>query len=192
MSDKKPTRPRPRTPDDACTATPGRNADESPLAWLASRKDKDGKPMISDVEFSAGERLRADFHFAQMTPRVTVNWSQLLGAGGGKPGSPDHGAEVSAKVLAAQERVRRALKSAGPDMAGILIDVCCHLQGLESVERHNSWPHRSGKHFLRIALRQLARHYGMLSDSDPRLMAARKISHWGAEGFRPTVGKGDE
>ena len=33
--------------------------------------------MLSDAEFDAGEKLRADFWFAQMTPRVTANWSML-------------------------------------------------------------------------------------------------------------------
>ena len=36
--------------------------------------------MLSDAEFDAGEKLRADFWFAQMTPRVTANWSLLLSA----------------------------------------------------------------------------------------------------------------
>jgi hypothetical protein len=42
---------------------------ESPLAWLRRRKDRDGEAMISQVQFDAGERLRANFWFAQMTPR---------------------------------------------------------------------------------------------------------------------------
>jgi len=29
--------------------------------------------MISQPQFDAGERLRADFYFAQMTPRTTTN-----------------------------------------------------------------------------------------------------------------------
>jgi hypothetical protein len=60
--------------------TPERDLKESPLAWLARRKDKDGRPLLSDEEFDAGEKLRADFWFAQMTPRVIANWSVLLSA----------------------------------------------------------------------------------------------------------------
>jgi hypothetical protein len=37
------------------------NDSESPLAWLARRKGRDGRSMISPNQFVAGERLRADF-----------------------------------------------------------------------------------------------------------------------------------
>ncbi len=60
---------------------PTLNPAESPIAWLRRRKDKDGEPMISQPQFDAGERLRADFWFAQMTPRVTANWSGVGGYG---------------------------------------------------------------------------------------------------------------
>ncbi len=61
----------------AQSATATLNLSESPLGWLRRRKDRDGEPMISQAEFDAGERLRADFWFAQMTPRTTTNWSSL-------------------------------------------------------------------------------------------------------------------
>ncbi len=169
-------------------AAPKRNIAESPLAWLARRKDKDGQPMLADVEFDAGEKLRADFWFAQMTPRVTANWSLLLSGGGGGKGAPDIGPDVRDSVVAAQERVKRALSAVGPDLAGILIDVCCHLKGLEASERASGWPQRSGKIILQIALRQLARHYGML----PAVVPANSerpvhIRHWGTSDFRPRI-----
>ena len=184
----------PATPDAAPDAAPLRNEDESPLAWLARRKDKDGQPMIAEPELTAGERLRSDFYFAQMTPRITANWSLLMGAGGGKPGSPDMGAEVSDAVHAAQHRVRRALAAVGPELAGVLIDVCCHLRGLEWVERQYKWRRGVAKHMLLVALRQLARHYGILSDTDPRAATPRAINQWGVEGYKPSVdgGEGEE
>ena len=39
----------------------GVNADESPIAWLRRRKHRSGEAMISQAQFDAGERLRADF-----------------------------------------------------------------------------------------------------------------------------------
>lgn len=191
MIDKNRKRSPQRATQQSCAEKPAINLAESPLAWLARRKDKDGRPMLSDAEVSAGERLRADFWFAQMTPRITANWSQLKSESGGQRGSPDHGAEIADHVLAARERVRLALRAAGPDLAGMLIDVCCYLKGLEGAEKSGQWPQRSGKVVLTIALRQLARHYGFLgADGAPHTSRARS-SRWGAPDYRPKIGKDD-
>jgi hypothetical protein len=166
---------------------PERDLSESPLAWLARRKDKDGRPMLSDAEFDAGEKLRADFWFAQMTPRVTANWSLLLSAGSSQRGAPDLGPDARDSVIAARERVRRALSAVGPDLAGVLIDVCCHLKGLEASEKASGWPQRSGKLILRIALGQLARHYGMLGAAADVSKGPVRVRHWGASDYRPHI-----
>jgi hypothetical protein len=163
------------------------NASESPLAWLRRRKDRAGNAMISQEQFDAGERLRADFWFAQMTPRVTVNWSAVgQGKRGRRAGMPFRGeAEVRDGIAAAQERVRRALSTVGPELAGVLIDVCCHLKGIEEVERSAGWPQRSGKVVLQLALIRLARHYGIGGTASAELTAAARVRHWGAEDYRP-------
>ena len=185
MSSKRLRRPPPRPLAEACR-TPKRNPVESPLGWLASRTDKDGNPLLSAVEFDAGERLREDFWFAEMTPRVTANWSLLLTAGGGGGGSPDIGPDMRDAVIAAKDRVRRALAAVGPEFSGVLIDVCCHMKKLEAKERASNWPQRSGKIILAMALRQLARHYGMLTDTSPPRGPAR-VRHWGAADYRPRI-----
>src|SRR5687768_1523327 len=48
---------------------------ESPLMWLARRKGKNGRSLIEPHHLQAGERMRADFTFAQLMPRTTANWS---------------------------------------------------------------------------------------------------------------------
>jgi hypothetical protein len=166
---------------------PERDLKDSPLAWLARRKDKDGRPMLSDEEFDAGEKLRADFWFAQMTPRVTANWSLLLEGGSGARGAPDIGPDIKDSIIVARERVRRALASVGPDLAGVLIDVCCHLKGLEASEKASGWPQRSGKIILQIALRQLARHYGLLKETNVAPAMPVRVRHWGTSDYRPTI-----
>lgn len=165
---------------------PAINLDESPLAWLARRKDKDGKPLLSDAEVNAGERLRADFWFAQMTPRITANWSNVSSQAGGRRSAPGHGVELADHVIAARERVRLALATVGPELAGVLIDVCCHLKGLEVTEKSSGWPQRSGKIILQIALRHLARHYGFEASGSANASRAR-ASHWGTADYKPKI-----
>lgn len=139
------------------------NEAESPLGWLRRRKGADGKPMIGEAQFEAGEKLRADFTLGQMTPRVTADWSGAA-AGGKRRSSMRDPAEIADHALAARERVARALDAAGPGLADILLRVCCHLEGLEAAERGFGWPKRSGKLVLQIALDRLVRHYGIRED----------------------------
>jgi hypothetical protein len=162
------------------------NPAESPLAWLRRRKDKDGEGLISQLQFDAGERLRTDFWFAQMTPRVTMGWSTAApGQRRRRSGMAYRSdAEVADTVADARKRVRRALSAVGPEFAGILIDVCCHLKGLEVAERAAGWPQRSGKVVLQLALTRLARHYGL--DMPLRTApGAGRVRHWGSDDYCP-------
>ncbi len=168
---------------------PGRNSEESPLAWLLKRQDRKGASLICASQFAAGEKLRADFWFARMTPRVTTSWDALpIGPARGKRGAPGAGVEMSDNTLAARERVHRALEAVGPELAGVLIDVCCHLKGIEEMERNSGWPQRSGKVVLGIALTRLARHYGLpVGNAAGRRNVQARIRHWGSEGYRPRL-----
>ena len=130
---------------------------ESPLAWLARRKGRDGRALIEPVQLLAGERLRAEFTRAQLMPRTTSSWSASV-ADGPRGASP---ATFTEAVVAARQRVRRALDAVGPEFAGLLLDVCCFLKGLADVERERGWPSRSGKVVLQFGLDRLARHYGL-------------------------------
>lgn len=176
-------RPRPQSTD---RARPARNPAESPVAWLFNRRDGNGNPLISEAEFNAGERLRADFWFAEMSPRVTQSWSLTATTGAGRRAAPGAGVETADAVIAAGERVRRALAAVGPELAGILIDVCGHLKGLEEIERSARWPQRSAKIVLGMALSALARHYGFAAPASAAPRAAR-VRHWGAAGYRPSI-----
>lgn len=155
---------------------------ESPVAWLATRRGRDGKPLIDAASLEAGERLRRDLTLAQILPRVTANWNAAVASGVRGAGAM-HFSETS---LAARQRVDQALTAAGPDLAGILVDVCGFLKGLELIETERGWPQRSAKIVLVLALRQLCRHYGIAMQAvGPR--ASGGVRHWGAEDFRPSL-----
>jgi hypothetical protein len=89
------------------------NETESPLGWLRSRKDRNGRPLITDAQYAAGERLRADYWFAGLSQRVTSNWSAPAPADRSRRAAPSHAASLRDDVIAAKERVARALKPWG-------------------------------------------------------------------------------
>jgi len=137
------------------------NEAESPLGWLKSRKDRNGRPLITDDQYQAGERLRADYWFAHLSPRVTSNWSACAPSQRLRRAAPSDAAALRDEVIAAKERVMRALMAVGPEVSGVLVDICCELKGLEEAEKENGWPQRAGKVALQIALTRLAKHYGL-------------------------------
>jgi hypothetical protein len=159
---------------------------ESPLAWLARRKGRDGRALIEPVQLLAGERLRAEFTRAHLMPRITSNWSASV-ATGPRGASP---ATFTETVIGARQRVRAALDAAGPEFSGLLVDVCCFLKRLEEVERERSWPLRSAKVVLQLGLDRLARHYGLNSEAHGKAKAA--VRTWLADDaeFSVSVGGG--
>jgi hypothetical protein len=171
------------------TIKPARTADrpphESALAWLRRRKDKDGQPLISEPQFNAGERLAADFWHAQMSPRVTADWSATAAGRRMRRSAPGAGIDLNDNVVAARTRVHHALRAVGPELAGILVDVCCHDVGLETAGRNQGWPQRAAKVVLQLALTALARHYGLLPPGPAP--GARRLRHWGDADYRPTL-----
>lgn len=166
--------------------TPGHNDAESPLAWLHRRRDKDGQTIIDEHQFDAGERLRADLWFARMTPRVTAPWSGVPEERRAR-GAPGAGMEMADRLVAARQRVASALDAVGPELSGILVDVCGYLKGLEEIERSEGWPVRSAKLLLQKALTALARHYGLLPPETAGEIVRRRLRHWGAGDYRPTL-----
>ncbi len=162
------------------------NEDESPLGWLRRRRGRDGRPLLDEAQFSAGERLRAEYTKGNMLPRITANWSADVNQGRRRSGEAGGVADLTDAALAARGRVTAALEAVGPELAGVLVDVCCFLKGLEDVERERCWPARSGKLVLSLALSRLARHYGFADDGDGR-GRRRTIRHWARGDFPPDI-----
>lgn len=138
-----------------------RNLCESPLSRLRHHNDKDGQPWLTEAQFSAGERLRSDFTHAHLANAMTTNWrspdqAMIKASGGGAGGV----GELSDSTLDARQRFNQALEFVGADLSNVLIDVCCYLKGLQTVERELRWPPRSAKLMLRTGLQLLTQFYG--------------------------------
>lgn len=139
---------------------------ESPLGWLRRRKNAQGVYYLNDRQVAAGERLRNDFERAALTPRVTAAWS---GVPVGRGRRAHRGEDPADAQIAARQRFNTAVSALGPRLSDVAVRVCCFLDGLESVERRQGWPQRSGKVVLQIALDGLADHYGLDGAAEPAL-----------------------
>jgi hypothetical protein len=124
------------------------NVAESPLTWLHARGH------LSDRQFGAGERLRADWERAQLAPSVTMRWDAVRVQGGGERGLTE-----SERQLAAKARFDAAVAAAGPGLADVLWRVVCAGEALPEAERALAWPARSGKLVLKLALDRVAAFY---------------------------------
>jgi len=160
------------------------NLDESPVATLARRPGRNGEVWLSADLATAAERLRQDFEIGQLQPRVTANWSASVNDGR-RTGDGGGVKDLTDMALAARLRVDRAVRAVGPELSGVLIDVCCFLKGLETVERERQWPARSAKLVLRLALASLARHYGLAAATTGTPSA--RLRHWGDAGYRQEI-----
>ena len=138
--------------------------------------------MIDAAQFAAGERLRADFTRAAMTPRIGANLSSPVAHGRRSAGDSENFSDL---LIAAKERLDHALKTVGPEFSGLLLDVCCFLKGLEIVEYERGWPRRTSKVVLGLALDRLARHYGIAATISGKNRGPLRA--WQAEGARPTM-----
>ncbi|WP_367715400.1 DUF6456 domain-containing protein [Nitratireductor sp. GISD-1A_MAKvit] len=157
---------------------------ESPLAQLARRRMRNGTAFLTQAEFDAGERLRADYTHGQIMPRLSARWMEAVSSGK-RTGAAGEGVELSDSALAARQRVDGALEAVGPELAGILVDICCFLKGFEQVETERGWPVRSAKVVLKTALGALDRHYAPKKGRAGR--GRKSILHWGADGYRPNI-----
>lgn len=182
LNTRRTARPEPEYIELDSSETVAINPEESPLAKLYRRRDTDGSPFLSDDEFFAGERLRADFTRGSMMPSITTRWEMKTDRGSASSGSGF--AEMTDIALASRIRVERALDAIGPELSGVMIDVCCFLKGLETVERERRWPARSAKMLLKTGLSILHRHYNPLTTRDRK---TSHILHWGASDYRPSV-----
>jgi hypothetical protein len=156
------------------------NLNESPLARLAAPSAGGGKPFLEPHQVEAGERVRRLCERARLQPRVTMSYSASHTVGGT---AMNAAAEISDLAAEARKHLAEISRVLPPDCAGVVIDVCGLLKGLQTVETERGWPRRSAKLVLRIGLDQLARHYGLSSTAVGP--ASRRTRGWLDNGARP-------
>lgn len=127
------------------------NLAESPLGWLMARG------LVSERQFEAGERLRADWERAQMEPSITMRWdAQPMARGArGAPAAPD----ATSTQIAAKQRLQAAVEAVGSGLSDILWRIVCAGEGMRDAERALGWPARAGRLVLGLALERLADFY---------------------------------
>ena len=135
------------------------NLGETPIAWLARRRDADGRPLLSAVEVAAATRLRDDLDRCGVVGRLTADLGAL--PRGYSKGAAYRGLDPAERSLWAKARVAEALDAAGPGLREVLERVCLQDTALEAAERTLNLPRRTGKTLLKLALQRLAAHYGL-------------------------------
>ena len=126
----------------------------SAIAWLAARRDPDGRPWIGRAERAAADRLGREAEIALAGPSLTMRWDALPRSGGGsaartEPGDP---------AIAAGRRVEAALAACGPARR-MVEHICIRAGSLQAAEGTLGLRRREGKVLLQHGLRALAAHY---------------------------------
>ena len=148
------------------------NRAESPLRRLAQPL-AGAPPFLGPHHLEAGERVRRLVERAQLQPRLTMRYAPEHRAGASGPGRVAELGDMAADARAALADLHRCLP---PDCAGVVLDVCGFLKGLQQVESERGWPRRSAKLVLRIGLEQLASHYGLAAATTGR--RSRRSQVW--------------
>jgi hypothetical protein len=153
------------------------NLGESPLSRLVVGD----RAFLEPHHIEAAERIRVLVDRAQLQPRTTMNYSGVP-AGGKRQGH--HAADIPDMAIDARRALEDIHRKLPAECAGVVIDVCGWLKGLQQVERDRGWPRRSAKLVLRIGLEQLAQHFGL----GPYAIGKNRVSQrsW-LEGERPPL-----
>ena len=127
------------------------NLSESPLSWLHARGHLSNRQML------AGETLRGDYESAALGAHITMTWENIPRSRR-KRGAP-MALNRTERMMQSKHRFDSALIALGPDLSDIAWRVICVGESVPIAEREMSWPVRSGKLVLKIALDRLAAFY---------------------------------
>lgn len=159
-----------------------RNMRENPLQHISLQERG---TRFEPEHLKAAERLRRDYERAHLSPRITTQYEPATSSSRHWQMSDNAVARLSEGSIAARQHVHDAMEAVGPELSGLLLQVCCLTAGLEEAERRLELPRRSARAVLLLALTRLARHYGL----KPRLRHAgpSRIGHWAVADYRPSI-----
>ncbi len=124
------------------------------LRRLAGLKDANGAPWLSSVELNAATQLRLDWEAGERGLVRGSDWSAPPNSSAPRAGN---GRELAmAFHCDRRRRVADALARLAAPLRRVVESVCLREEGLEALERAETWPARSGKIALKLALAQLA------------------------------------
>ncbi len=153
------------------------NLAESPLTRLAAGESA----FLERHQLEVGDRVRRLVERAQLRQKTTMNYSGLPV----DKRSASRASDLPDLAADARRGVNEIYERLPAECAGVVIDVCGFLKGLQEVERERGWPRRSAKLVLRIGLEQLALVYGMGPYAQGP--ASRHVRGWLAAGARPEM-----
>jgi hypothetical protein len=158
------------------------NLAESPLSRLAIPGPDGAPPFLAPHQVEAGERIRRLADRAHLQPRVTMSYDAAHTAAGSGSGT---GSEMTDMAAEARRQLSVVMRALPADCAGVVLDVCGLLKGLQTIEIERGWPRRSAKLVLRIGLEQAAKSFGLAPVAVGEPSSRRRA--WREEGARPTV-----
>lgn len=127
------------------------------IARLATAAGAETAPFLAPQHLLAANRLEALIRRAGLVQRVTMSYDPTRI--GRQKGTGGEG--ISETGLDARRRLNQLATTLPPDCWSVLFDVCGLGKGLQTIETEHSWPRRSAKLVLRIALSQLAAAWGL-------------------------------
>jgi hypothetical protein len=131
--------------------------DDAPDA--VARLTRGEAPFLDAHHVEAARRLARLFERSRLSQRVTMSYDPTrLGGRAGGSGRE----EISLSAADARKRLNDLAALFPSECWSVLFDVCGLDRGMQEIEVERDWPRRSGKLVLRIALSQLAAHYGLL------------------------------
>ena len=125
---------------------------ESILTWLYAHK------RISAPQVQAGNALQRDFLLAGLMPNVTMHWGDPAAMSSTARSAPIP-VDLNPARLDARRRFDAALDHVGPGLADICWRTICAGESIGDAERNLSWPARSGRLVLTLALDRLVQYY---------------------------------